>query len=79
MERRGGPDVFDGYSPEVGVPRNGTRWPSGLVHCEAKLVRRRDGQPWFIHGVGFDITDLKQTEQALQKKLRSASDFRGSN
>ncbi len=37
-------------------------------HCEAKLVRRRDGQPWFIHGVGFDITDLKQTEQALQEE-----------
>ena len=38
-------------------------------HCEAKLVRRHDGQPWFIHGVGFDITDLKQTEQALQREI----------
>lgn len=38
-------------------------------HCEAKLVRRRSGQPWFIHGVGFDITDLKQTEQALQREI----------
>jgi PAS domain S-box-containing protein len=36
--------------------------------CEAKLVRRRTGDPWFIHGVGFDITDLKETELALKKE-----------
>ncbi|HEV2667947.1 MAG TPA: PAS domain-containing protein, partial [Blastocatellia bacterium] len=36
-------------------------------HCEAKLVRRDDGQPWFIHGVAFDITDLKLSEEALKK------------
>jgi PAS domain S-box-containing protein len=36
--------------------------------CEAKLVRRKDGQPWFIHGVGFDITDLKETELALNRE-----------
>jgi PAS domain S-box-containing protein len=35
-------------------------------HCEAKMVRRDDGQPWFIHGVAFDITDLKLAEQALR-------------
>ena len=22
--------------------------------CEAKMVRREDGRPWFIHGIGFD-------------------------
>jgi PAS domain S-box-containing protein len=38
-------------------------------HCEAKLVRRTDGEPWFIHGVGFDVTDLKETEQALQREI----------
>jgi PAS domain S-box-containing protein len=37
-------------------------------HCEAKLVRRENGEPWFIHGVGFDITELKQTEQALKQE-----------
>lgn len=37
-------------------------------HCEAKLVRRKDGQPWFIHGVGFDVSDLKRTELALQRE-----------
>jgi PAS domain S-box-containing protein len=34
--------------------------------CEVKMVRRDDGRPWFIHGVGFDITELKQTEAALE-------------
>ncbi len=34
-------------------------------HCEAKMIRRKDGRPWFIHGVGFDITELKHTEEAL--------------
>src|SRR6185312_15097432 len=38
-------------------------------HCEARLVRRKDGQPWFIHGVGVDISELKETEQKLQKEM----------
>jgi PAS domain S-box-containing protein len=38
--------------------------------CEAKMVRREDGRPWFIHGVGFDITDLKMAERALYEKHR---------
>ena len=37
-------------------------------HCEAKIVRGENGQPWFIHGVGFDITDLKRAETALQSE-----------
>jgi PAS domain S-box-containing protein len=35
--------------------------------CEAKMVRYGDGRPWFIHGVAFDISDLKQSEEALKK------------
>jgi PAS domain S-box-containing protein len=35
--------------------------------CEAKMVRHEDGQPWFIHGVGFDITEMKRAEEALEK------------
>src|SRR5580704_14178599 len=42
-------------------------------HCEAKMIRKEDGQPWFIHGVGFDITDLKQTEEALQEERNVVS------
>ena len=42
-------------------------------HCEARMIRRADGQPWFIHGVGFDITDLKQTEEALQEERNVVS------
>ncbi len=40
--------------------------------CEAKMVRRQDGRPWFIHGVGFDITDLKRTEESLGRALGAA-------
>lgn len=36
-------------------------------HCEAKMVRRPDGQPWFIHGVGIDVSDLKRAEQELKQ------------
>ena len=36
-------------------------------HCEAKMVRSHDGRPWFIHGVAFDISELKTAEQALKK------------
>lgn len=42
-------------------------------HCEAKMVRKENGEPWFIHGVGFDITDLKQTEEALQEERNVVS------
>jgi PAS domain S-box-containing protein len=37
-------------------------------HCQASTIRRPDGRPWFIHGVGVDITDLKTAEQALQEE-----------
>ena len=37
-------------------------------HCEARMIRRENGEPWFIHGVGFDITELKQAEEALQEE-----------
>jgi len=36
-------------------------------HCEVKMVRREDGQPWFLHGVGIDITDLKTAELELER------------
>jgi PAS domain S-box-containing protein len=43
-------------------------------HCEAKMIAGEDGRPWLIHGVGFDITDLKLAEQALadERNLLSA-------
>ena len=41
--------------------------------CEAKMVRRDDGRPWFIHGVGFDITELKQAEAALESERNLVS------
>ncbi len=42
-------------------------------HCEAKMIRKPGGEPWFIHGVGFDITDLKCTEKALQEERNVVS------
>jgi PAS domain S-box-containing protein len=42
-------------------------------HCEARLVRRDGGEPWFIHGVGFDITELKQVQEALQEERNVVS------
>jgi PAS domain S-box-containing protein len=41
--------------------------------CEAKMICRPDGSPWFIHGIAFDITDLKQTEQELQEERNVVS------
>ena len=42
-------------------------------HCEAKMIRRPDGHPWFIHGVAFEITDLKRTEEELQDERNIVS------
>lgn len=42
-------------------------------HCDARMVRRPNGQPWFIHGVAFDISDLKGTERALQQERNVVS------
>ena len=33
--------------------------------CEAKMIRHEDGSPWFIHGVGFDITERKVLEESI--------------
>jgi len=38
------------------------------LHCEAKMVRHEDGSPWFVHGVGFDITEVKKAEEALEEE-----------
>jgi PAS domain S-box-containing protein len=44
------------------IARNGkVLW----FQCEAKMIRREDGRPWFIHGVGFDITERKGLEEAI--------------
>ncbi len=42
-------------------------------HCDARMVRQPDGQPWFIHGVAIDISDLKRTEEALQQERNVVS------
>jgi PAS domain S-box-containing protein len=42
-------------------------------HCDARMMRSEDGKPSFIHGVAFDITDLKRTEEQLQEERNVAS------
>jgi len=42
-------------------------------HCDARMVRKPSGEPWFIHGVAFDISDLKHTECALQQERNVVS------
>ena len=42
-------------------------------HCDAKMIRRADGAPWFIHGIAFDISDLKQTEEELEDERNVVS------
>ncbi len=41
--------------------------------CEAKVMLHDDGRPWFIHGIAFDITELKRTEEALEEERNVAS------
>src|SRR6202451_3367182 len=43
-------------------------------HCEAKMIRRKNGRRWFIHGTAFDTTELKRAEEELQK---AEAKFRG--
>jgi two-component system sensor histidine kinase/response regulator len=40
--------------------------------CQAKMVRREDGRPLLVHGVGFDVTELKETEASLTEALAAA-------
>jgi PAS domain S-box-containing protein len=42
-------------------------------HCDAKMMRHANGQPWFIHGVAFDISDLKRSEVELQDERNVVS------
>jgi PAS domain S-box-containing protein len=37
------------------------------------MIRHPDGRPWFIHGVAFDITDLKRTEEELEDERNVVS------
>ncbi len=37
------------------------------IHGEAKVVRDESGQPSFVQGIGFDITELKDAEEVLNR------------
>ncbi|MGA2537064.1 MAG: PAS domain S-box protein [Terracidiphilus sp.] len=36
--------------------------------CDARMMRREDGRPWFIHGVAFDISDLKRIDEERKEE-----------
>jgi PAS domain S-box-containing protein len=42
-------------------------------HCDARMMRRHDGRPWCIHGVAFDISDIKRIEEELQEERNFVS------
>src|ERR1700722_20766239 len=42
-------------------------------HCDARMMRREDGRPWCIHGVAFDISDIKRIEEELQEERNFVS------
>src|SRR5580693_178205 len=42
-------------------------------HCDARMKRQEDGRPWCIHGVAFDISDIKRIEEELQKERNFVS------
>src|SRR5271156_1894576 len=42
-------------------------------HCDARMLRRHDGHPWCIHGVAFDISDIKRIEEELQEERNFVS------
>src|SRR6202020_1954282 len=37
-------------------------------HCDARMMRLEDGRPWCIHGVAFDISDIKRIEEELNEE-----------
>jgi PAS domain S-box-containing protein len=42
-------------------------------HCDARMMRRENGRPWCIHGVAFDISDIKRIEEELQEERNFVS------
>ncbi len=42
-------------------------------HCDARMMRREDGRPWCIHGVAFDISDIKRIEEELHAERNFVS------
>jgi PAS domain S-box-containing protein len=42
-------------------------------HCDARMMRWDDGRPWCIHGVAFDISDIKRIEEQLHEERNFVS------
>ena len=61
--------LFSGAQPLRSTYRVIAR-DGGLVwlRCDVRLVRDDEGQPWFVHGVAFDITEVERAQQSLLQK-----------
>ena len=69
LEHRGRGDVSHRQAAALLVSGAGARrrtWSGSSAR--PRWCGGDDGRPWFIHGVGFDITDLKTAEAALQEE-----------
>ena len=63
---------FNGRTAQVGLSGKGARWKDCLNYCEAKWHAERMVVR-FIHGVAFDITELKGKENDLNEALNALS------
>lgn len=55
------------------LPDNTTRW----LHSRGRVELGADGKPWRVHGVSFDVTQRKLTEEALlesEMRFRAVAD-----
>ena len=55
------------------LPDNATRW----LHSRGRVELGADGKPWRVHGVSFDVTQRKLTEEALlesEVRFRTVAD-----
>ena len=55
------------------LPDNVTRW----LHSRGRVELGADGKPWRVHGVSFDVTQRKLTEEALlesEVRFRTVAD-----
>lgn len=47
--------------------------------CDARMVRHDDGRPWLVHGVAFDVTELKESQAALARDMAERMDWSSSS
>src|ERR1043166_3938852 len=59
--------VIEGSIPTEQLKSEGYWAAFVWFDCDVKMVRTEEGRPWFVHGIAFDISGLKEAEEALLK------------